>query len=153
MRATELAAELSAVPGRFGLIEDGEDAQDVIEEFERDLGLARCSVGTTLSSLPDPPSSRAIESLLMPFPLLVDIEILFAPPLKLDPVALLRRLARLASPRIALWPGALTAGRAAFSVAPRDDHYDRPIDDVLILRPLRRAFPDEPCFEIERWLK
>lgn len=149
----DLAAELSAVSGRFGLIEDGEDAQDVVKEFERDLGTSRCSVGVTLSSLPEPPSSHGIEELLMPFPLLVDIEILFAPPLKLDPIALLRRLARRAGPRIALWPGALTAGRGTFSLAQREDHYDRRIDDVLILRPVPRAFPDEPCFEIERWLK
>jgi hypothetical protein len=148
-----LVAELSASPGRFGLIEDRPGAHEVVTECERELGTSRCSVGTTLTSLPDPPSSHTIETLLQPYQLLVDIEILFAPQLAVDPMALLRRLARLTSPRVALWPGVLAAGRAVFSEAQREDHYDRPVEDVLVLRPMPRAFPDEPCFEIERWLK
>lgn len=153
MIPTSLAAELSTSPGRFGLIEAGPGADEVIIEWEQELGTTRCSVGARLTSLPEPPSSHGIEALLQPDPLLVDIEILFTPELAVDPVALLWRLARISSPRLALWPGSLAAGRARFSEAQREDHYDRPVEDVLILRPVSRAFPDEPCFEIERWLK
>jgi hypothetical protein len=41
------------------------------------------------------------------------------------------------------------AGRAWFLEAQREDHYDRPAEDVV--RPVARAFPDEPSFEIKRW--
>jgi hypothetical protein len=152
MIPASLAAELSASPGRFGLIEAGPGADEVILECEQELGAIRSSVGARLTSLSHPPASHGIEELLRHDRLLVDIEILFAPQLGIDPVALLRRLARLSSPRLALWPGNLAAGRARFSVAQRDDHYDRALEDVLILRPVSRTFPDEPCFEIERWL-
>ncbi|MFN2469627.1 MAG: hypothetical protein ABR583_01265 [Gaiellaceae bacterium] len=143
---------MSASPGRFGLIEARPGADEVIGEWEQMLGTARCSVGAILTSLPEPPSSHEIEALLRSEQVLVDIEILFAPELAVDPLALLRRLARISSPRLALWPGNLAAGRARFSEAQREDHYDRAVDDVIILRPVSRAFPDEPCFEIERWL-
>jgi hypothetical protein len=134
------------------LIEAAPNAGDVITECELHLRTRRCSVGARLTALPDPPSSHGIEGLLMGEALLVDIEILFAPQLAVDPVALLRRLARISMPRLALWPGRLAARRARFSEPQREDHYDRPIDDVLVLRPLSRSFPDQPCFEIERWL-
>ena len=88
-----------------------------------------------------------------PAPLLIDIEVLFSPELAVDPVALLRSLARSNSPRVAVWPGSLQEGRGRFSLPRRADHYDRPIEDVMILRPVLRAFPDEPCFEIERWMR
>ena len=153
MISASLVAELSASPGRFGLIEAGPDAAAVIMYCEQALDTTRCSVGTRLTSLAGPPSSRGIEALLRRDPLLVDLEILFAPQLAVDPVTLLRRLARISSPRLALWPGNLAAGRARFSEAQREDHYDRPLEDALILRPVPRAFPDEPCFEIDRWLK
>jgi hypothetical protein len=147
-----LSAELSASPGRFGLIEAAPTAGEVIGELELELRTSRCSVGARLTAHSDPPSSHDIEGLLMRNRLLVDIEVLFAPQLAVDPVALLRRLARISKPRLALWPGRLAGGRAQFSEPRREDHYDRPIDDVLILRPLSRSFPDQPCFEIERWL-
>lgn len=151
MNQSSLATELSASLGRFGLIEDRAGADDVVGECEKQLAALRCSVGATLTSLPDPPSGDQVETLLRPCPLLVDIEILFAPQLAVDPVAFLRRRARLAGPTVALWPGGLARGRASFSAAQREDRYDRPVEDVLILRPVPRAFPDEPCFEIERW--
>ncbi|MGO9905836.1 MAG: hypothetical protein ACLPY3_08965 [Solirubrobacteraceae bacterium] len=153
MIPASLSSELSASPGRFGLIEAAPYAGDVITEWELALGAPRSSVGTTLTSLSDPPSSSEIEVLLNNEHLLVDLEILFAPQLALDPVALLRRLARRLVPRLALWPGRLVRGRAQFSELQRPDHYDRLIEDVLILRPMSRSFPDQPSFEIERWLK
>jgi hypothetical protein len=152
MIPTSLNAELSASPGRFVLIDARAGADEVIGEWEQMLGTTRCSVGARLTSLAEPPSSRVIEALLRPDPLLVDIEVLFAPELAVDPLMLLRRLARISSPRLALWPGSLAAGRARFSEPQLQDHYDRPVEDVIILRPVPRSFPDEPCFEIERWL-
>jgi hypothetical protein len=152
MIPTSLDAELSASPGRFVLIDGRVGADEVIGQWEQMLGTTRCSVGARLTSFAEPPSSQAIEALLRPDPLLVDIEVLFASELAVDPLMLLRRLARISSPRLALWPGSLTAGRARFSEPQREDHYDRPVEDVIILRPVSRSFPDEPCFEIERWL-
>lgn len=152
MSQPSLAAELSAAPGRFGLIEDGQGVEQVLVECEHELGASRCSVGAMLASLPVPPSSQVIETLLRPHQILVDIEILFASQLAVDPVALLRSLSRAARPRVAVWPGPLAAGRAAFSEAQREDHYDVQVDNVLVLRPIPRTFPDEPCFEVDRWL-
>jgi hypothetical protein len=153
MIAATLAQELSASPGRFGLIERGPGADEVVAELEAALGASRCPVGERLTLSPAVPSTRAIEASLRLDSLLVDIEILFAPELRLDPLSLLRRLARASSPRLAVWPGSLVAGRARFSEAQRDDYYDRAVEDVLIFRPVAREFPDQPCFEIERWVK
>lgn len=153
MIPTSLAAELSASPGRFGLLVDGgPGADEAIAELEQELNTTRCSVGATLTTLSEPPSVQQIEELLRLTPLLVDVEILFARELAVDPLALLRRLSRISGPRLALWPGSLAAGRARFSEIQRHDHYDRLVEDVLILRPLPRTFPDEPRFEIERWM-
>lgn len=151
MTRSSLSAELSTSPGRFGLIEDGPGACDVVIECEEEFAAARCPVGASLTVLPEPPSSDRVEIVLRSCRVLVDIEILFAAELAVDPLALLRRLAR-GGPTVALWPGVLRAGRASFSVAQREDGYDRPVEDVLVLRPVPRVFPDEPCFEIERWL-
>jgi hypothetical protein len=147
-----LVAELSSSPGRFGLIEDGPGVEEVLAELEATLGSTRASVGASLTVLPEPPLLTQIEAMLGSASLFVEIEILFAPELAVDPVMLLRHLARIRSPRVALWPGSLEGGRARYSEARRPDHYDRPIDDVIILRPVLRAFPDEPCFAIERWM-
>jgi len=147
-----LVAELSSSPGRFGLIEDGSGVDEVLAELEEALDARRASVGASLTALPEPPSLTQIEAMLGSAPLFVEIEILFAPQLSVDPVMLLRRLARIRSPRVAVWPGSLEGGRARYSEARRPDHYDRPIEDVIIFRPVVRAFPDEPCFAIERWM-
>jgi hypothetical protein len=150
MPAPDLIAELTASPGRFALVAGG--ASDVIQECERLLRVRCCRVGALLVDRPSPPSDTEIETMLRPHPLLVEMEILFAPQLGIDPLALLRRLARQRAPRVAAWPGPLQNGRAMFSEPSRPDYYDRPVDDVLILRAAERSFPDEPCFEIERWM-
>lgn len=151
MIPTELAFELSSSPGRFGLIAQGLSANAVVDQCEDALGAKRCSVGTTLAELTEFPSSGQIEEALGVEPLLVDIEVLFAPQLAVDPLALLRQLARSSSPRVALWPGTLKNGRGYFSEPQRYDRYDQAADDVLVLRPVLSNFPDEPCCEIERW--
>jgi hypothetical protein len=150
MRSPDLITELTATPGRFALIAGA--PHDVIVECERLLEVSCCHVGALLADRGSPPSDTEVESTLRPHPLLVEIEILFAPQLALDPLALLRRLARHRAPRVAAWPGPLENGRAKFSEPSRPDYYDRPVDDVLILRATERAFPDQPCFEIERWM-
>jgi hypothetical protein len=150
MPPPDVIAELIASPGRFGLIAG--ESPEVIEECERLLQVGRCRVGALVADRPCPPSDTEIEGLLRPHPLLVEVEVLFAPQLRLDPLALLRQLARHRPPRVAAWPGPLRGGRAFFSEPSRPDWYDRPVDDVLILRPKERTFPDEPCFEIERWM-
>src|SRR4051794_32884071 len=109
MIRSSLSAELSTSPGRFGLIEDGPSAGDVVIECEDRLEALRYSVGTSLAALPEPPSSAQVETLLRSQRLLVDIEVLFAPQLAVDPLALMRRLARLGGPTVALWPGPLRA--------------------------------------------
>jgi hypothetical protein len=146
-----LASELGSSPGRFGLIAPGSDADAVAKDCEKVLGAKRCSVGAALAKLPVPPSSSEIRERLNSEALLVDIEILFAPQLAVDPLALLRQLARAASPRIAIWPGRLEKRRCYFSEPQNYDGYDRAVDDVIILRPVPFNFPDEPCCEIERW--
>lgn len=146
-----LVRELASLPGRFALIEESVGVEDATAECERMLDTTRCSVGGLLAEESDPPSPRRIEQVLAPHALLVDIDVLFAPQLRVDPVALLRRLARSKPPRVAVWPGLLQGRRASYSEPAKADHYERTLDDVLVLRPSERMFPDEPCFAIERW--
>jgi hypothetical protein len=152
MSEAELGAELRASPERFALIDGATDrTASVVDECERLMGAPRCHVGAVLCAFDEPPTAAQAEALLAPHPVLVDLELLFAPELHIDPLMLLRSLRRRGLPRIALWPGHLAAGRARFSAPQRPDFYEQPCGDVLVLRPRDGTLPGERCFEVERW--
>jgi hypothetical protein len=148
----DLLRELAASPGRFALIDSGPSAGQAVAACEVLLDEPATSAGMVLSAAIEPPSTFAIEMALSPHRLLVDLDMLFWPALRIDPVGLLRRLSRTGSSRVGVWPGSLVGGRASYSALGRPDHYDREISDVLVLRPLDPMFPDQASFEIERWL-
>lgn len=79
---------------------------------------------------------------------LVDLELLFTPELHVDPLSHLRRTGR-SRAVVALWPGDIGAGRMAFSVPTRRDHYDTAMKHVLMLTAVDTPFPDEDPFEVE----
>jgi hypothetical protein len=81
---------------------------------------------------------------------LVDLDVLFWRPwLQLDPLLLLRSLARSAS-RVAAWPGEIEGGTALYSERGRQDYFSAVVRDIVILRSRPVYYPDEPPFEIER---
>lgn len=81
--------------------------------------------------------------------MLTDLDVLFWPDLQLDPIGLLRRLSA-DGPVIAVWPGRVSGGRVSYSEPGRPDHYDEPLRDALLLRPIHVTFPDEAPYELER---
>lgn len=146
-----LREELARSRGRFALIAEAPKLNDVLSSLESELDCIRCRVGRTLCAQTAPPTVGEIERLLQTNRLFTDLDVLFAPQLECDPLALMRRLARRAGPLACHWPGALSAGRATYSQLGRRDHYDARIDDVLVVRPVQPEWPGDPCYDVERW--
>jgi hypothetical protein len=107
------------------------------------------SVGKLLTESDTPPDSSSVVTMLGNAELLDDTDILFAPELNLDPLILLRELAR-RSPRIMAWPGQVSGRRATYSAPGRRDYYAREISDAIILRPVPYRFPDEAPYSVKR---
>ncbi len=82
--------------------------------------------------------------------LLVDLDILFAPQLAVDVVAMLRRRSQLGLV-VAAWPGQIEGGRVTYSLAGRPDHVDEPARGLVVLRPVSTHFPDEVPYTVERY--
>lgn len=81
--------------------------------------------------------------------ILLDLDVLFWPALKVDPVALLRLYSK-RYPIVAVWPGDISEGVARYSMPGRADHFFARLEDALILRARSTAYPDEVPYEIER---
>jgi hypothetical protein len=82
--------------------------------------------------------------------LLFDLETLcWSPWLRLDPLRLLRQLAR-RNGVIAVWPGDVTSRTASFSAPGRRDHVSVFAGGISVMRPIPTRFPDEAPFTIER---
>lgn len=113
-------------------------------------GVEVCRVGRLLAEDPVPPESERIAALLAGQRVLVDLDVLFDPELMLDPVRLLRDLARTEAGLVAAWPGQIDAGTARFSAPGRFDRYVSPLVDTLVLRACPVVFPDETPYQLER---
>lgn len=94
----------------------------------------------TLSDLLDIPSGSV---------LLIDIDVLFTPVLKLDVHSQLHRLVRGRS-LVVLWPGRVQTGRLSYSLPGRDDYVDVQARNIIVLRPITTQFPDEVPYLLER---
>lgn len=81
--------------------------------------------------------------------LLLDIDVLFTPALKLDVLSQLRRMVGGRS-LVVLWPGQIQSGRLSYSSPGRGDYVDVPARDLVVLRPVATQFPDEVPFQLER---
>lgn len=139
-------SELAGAPGRFGLLL-GEDAGKVADTWAASAGQVALSVGRLFSE--GGLREDSIEQVLEGHTFLTALDVLFWPDLRVDVLALLRRLAR-RGPVVAAWPGNAVRGRAVYSEPGRRDHYDRPLEDCVLLRTRPTTFPDQVPFEIER---
>jgi hypothetical protein len=140
--------ELERHPGRMALV-CGAEAERTADLIASALGVPAVQVGRELTRDPAPPRPEAAGAVLQDATVLVDCEVLFDPELGVDPLQLLRTLARRA-PRIAIWPGRIEGGRAVYSEPGRRDFFDRPIADAIVLRPRATTFPDEVPYTLER---
>jgi hypothetical protein len=107
------------------------------------------SVGEVLTEPSTPPSPADIRAMLGSARFLVDLDILAWPDLGVNPVQLVRLLAR-SQPRVALWPGTVRDRRVRYSEPGRPDYIDEAVSDVIVLRPRPVSFPDEVPYMVER---
>ncbi|SRR6266545_4183048 len=151
---TELTRELCAHRGRLCLIERSEDTRTVTATLASLLGCEPLRVGLVLTEDAPPRSAGAVRDRLAGRRLLIDLDVLFWRPwLALDPLALLRDLARREPPVIVEWPGRLVHARAVYSEVGRADHFEGALDDAVVLRPRMVTFPDEVPYKLKRWLR
>lgn len=115
----------------------------------RQAGGAVTHVGFLLT-VEHPTGISSPERLLGGHRVLVDLDVLFWPDVLVDPLRLLRTLARY-TPLVAHWPGEISGGRATYSEPGRRDHYDQPVPaEAIVLRARSTTFPDELPYEVER---
>lgn len=133
--------------GRFGLI-CGPDSEAVAVRLARSVGIPISSVGTLLTE--GESGISAPEAVLRGRRVLTDLDVLFWPAVPVDPLRLLRTLAR-NTPLLAVWPGDVVGERARYSEPGRPDHYDQTLPaEAVILRARPTTFPDELAYEVER---
>lgn len=79
---------------------------------------------------------------------LIDIDLLFSPSLKVEPLSQLRLIGRSVA-LVAIWPGRVEGGRLTYSEPGRNDRYDVPAKHVLVLDSVETYFPDEDPYRAE----
>lgn len=150
---TALIDELAAARGRFALIVGRPAETEVtVSRLRDDLGVEVVSVGRTFREWQSAPTMSEIEDALIAATVLTDIDMLFAPALHLPVLGFLARRSR-ERLTIAVWPGAVSRGRATFSSPGKFDFQDEAISNAVIVRSRPTRFPDEVPFEIERILR
>jgi hypothetical protein len=143
-----LMNELATRPGRLALVVDGEKGDGLVARLAALADEAVTLVGAMIVQH-RPITGESFERRLSDASILVDIEILFEPKLELDPIQLLRNLAR-RKPRLALWPGQIVGGLASYSELGRGDWYESRLENAIVLRPTASQFPDEVPYTAER---
>lgn len=143
-----LMNELATNPGRLALVVDGENGEGLVTRLAALADEPVTLVGAVI--VQDPPiTGESFERRLSDSSILADIEILFEPNLEIDPIQLLRNLAR-RKPRVALWPGQIAGGLASYSELGRGDWYGSRLENAIVLRPTASQFPDEVPYTVER---
>ena len=146
-----LIQELRDHPGRLALIEDNAHARRIAQDLAGVLRAAPFSVGLSVTREPTPTSSADVLDRLAGKPVLVALDALFWKPwLSLDPLMVLRSLARRDPPNIAIWPGAISGRFVSYSAAGRPDYFVATLEDALVLRPRGTMYPDEVPYMLER---
>ena len=140
--------ELATRPGRLALVVDGAKGEGLVARLAALADEAVTLVGAMIVQ-DRPITGESFERRLSDASILVDIEILFEPKLELDPIQLLRNLAR-RKPRLALWPGQIVGGLASYSELGRGDWYESRLENAIVLRPTASQFPDEVPYTAER---
>jgi hypothetical protein len=145
--AKSLVLELADRPGRIALVV--QRPEGAMEKLADALGQPVLLVGRALTQSEAPPEPSQITARLERGLLFDDIEILFAPELALNPVTLIRDLAR-RGPRIVRWPGPLKENFATFSKPARRDYFAATVSNTVVLHPRPTRFPDEVPFSVRR---
>ena len=124
----------------------GPRANEVVSQWAELHGTMAVSVGQRLTQVDS--AVRNPASALCGSPFLIHLDVLFWPDLNVDPLDLLRELAR-REPVIAAWPGEISKGRASYSQPGRRDYYETPLPEVVVFGTKQTIFPDEVAFEVE----
>ena len=147
--AQHLREELASNPGRLGLLVDGNAAQTAADQLAEAWGVRPVETGKVLTTYPEPPAPGEVIRRISGGSIYLDLDILFSKDLRVNPISLLRQLARTA-PRVFLWPGQLTGTVATYSRPERSDHFEERLSNALVLRARQPRFPDEASYTIER---
>lgn len=109
------------------------------------------SLGDRVRKMDQPPSTDDLLTGISDHAtLLTDIEVLFAPAMRVDVMSQLRRTSQNTA-LIVVWPGQIAGGRLSYSLPGRFDHVDEPARDLVVLRPTQADFPDEVPYTLERY--
>jgi hypothetical protein len=150
--AISLWEELASPPGRLGLLV-GDADECVATDLAETIGAQPVSVGLRLASCDHTPSTSQTEALLRGAKVLVDVEVLLDPVLRVAPLRLLRDLARLSGGVTAGWPGIAGSTRLSWGEPGQYGYFDEPVEDLLLLTCGRSSvFTDEPPFTITRYV-
>ena len=147
----DLCQELRADRGRPALVETSATGSARLIGNLAALTRSVVSVGERVAQFECPPTAEdLVGGMVGPSTLLLDIDVLFAPALHLDVLSQLRRTAQNTA-LIVAWPGRIAGGRLSYSLPGRADHLDKPVRDLVVLRPLDTEFPDEVPYTVERY--
>lgn len=146
----DLDADLLAGRGRPALVESGSAEVGALVDALGAVVDHVVSVGQQLTQHQEMPPIVELLGDVSGSVLLLDIDVLFSPALKLDVLSQLRRMVRGRS-LVVLWPGRIHAGRLSYSSPGRGDFVDVVARDVLVLRPAATEFPDEVPYLLERF--
>jgi hypothetical protein len=148
-----LLAEISRTPGRLALAVDDRD-RIVTGALALYLGANVWHAGSRLLDDGVPQDDRDITTrLTLAGPVIDDLDLLFWRPwLDLDPLALMRTVARLRPGVVFTWPGTIEQDQAIYSSPGRRDYYQGRLSDAVVLRPVVTVFPDEQPYRIERFV-
>ncbi len=97
-----------------------------------------------------PTAAELVGDLSAATTLLLDIDVLFTPALRIDVVSQLRRTSQ-HTVLVVAWPGQIKGARLSYSLPGRADHLDEPARDLVVLRPVDADFPDEVPYTVERY--
>ena len=146
-----LTRELRAERGRPGLIDGSSAASGHLVDVLSVLVDEVVSLGQRIATMDRPPTAaEAVGGLSAAITLLLDIDVLFTPPLRIDVVSQLRRTSQ-STALIVVWPGRIAGGRLSYSLPGRADHVNEAARDLIVLRPVDAQFPDEVPYTLERY--
>lgn len=141
--------QISRTSQRFGIILPNEWTADAVQTVKAE-SIASVSIGAVATGGTEFPEERVLIDQIGDSVVLTDAGILFDRHCPLNPIVFLRRVAR-TGPRIVVWPDHVEGENLAYG-APESLH--RKIwdpENVLLLTPVRRRFPDEMPFT-EKWV-
>ena len=142
-----LMNELAQQRGRLALVRSDAPAVMTLTQIAALVDEKPTSVGRLLTH--DESELANVERLIADAKFLSDCDILFWPTLRVEPLTLLRSLAR-RRPRIAVWPGVIEGNRVTYSQPGRQDWYEGVLTDTLVLKPRPTTYPDDVPYTEER---